>query len=313
VLESFKQAEATSLNRASGARAAGDSYWEGKQLFAAAAFAAEAATASTRVGQEMQLLLDSIQKNLAPLAPNVNTYFQTVGLPPLLTKYLTQAGWTDQDLADLRTALLNVGGDVLQHATTAMLAPQVSSVLDGAGSADTYSLAVGIRLKQVGQTVEPLSAALRESLDEDKSYIEAALLTNIPSQDLFRRIKSYIGRVRELFDATNDITDLNSYLEFGFSALLSFQQMDSSLNGLQLYVNSLVSSGAITDPALAKILTEETTLAAAGLAAGRADAAEDAIWEFIEAVRKGRGKTIVSEAAEGLIAYATGIGGLIGE
>jgi len=312
-LESFKQAEATSLNRAGGARAAGDSYWESKQLFAAAGFAAEAATASTRVGQEMQLLLDSIQTNLAPLAANVNTYLQTVGLPPLLTKYLTQAGWTDQDLADLRTALLNAGSDVLQHATTATLAPQVSSVMDGAGSANTYSLAVGIRLKQAGQTVEPLSAVSRESLDEDKSYIEAALQTNIPSQDLLRRIKSYIGRVRELIDETNDITNLNSYFEFGFSALLSFQQMNSSVNGLQLQVNSLVSSGAITDPALAKTLTEETTLAAAGLAAGRADAAEDAIRAFIEAVEEGRGKTIVSEAADGLIAYASAIGGLIEE
>lgn len=103
----------TSLNRADGAAAAGDSFWEDQQLKAASEYAVQLAKLLEADPALRALVQDALEEASFPAitvtASDVSTLQQTVaqnGLPDFLIEPLTQLGAHGADLAQIKQALI---------------------------------------------------------------------------------------------------------------------------------------------------------------------------------------------------------------
>jgi hypothetical protein len=163
---------------------------------------------------------------------------------------------------------------------------------------------IELRVEQLGMPVRALTQADRDSIKAGQDLISVELATQIPTQSLLETIKRYIADTRALALETNNLKELQADLDFGFEALLKFQQLDSGPAGLGDMVDRLEAAGTIGTPLAASLRISLADIEGS-LAKGNFGAAWADLTEFLQKVATQRGTGIPTNVAGSLIAYAS--------
>lgn len=303
--EALDEAEAISNNRALGASIAGDAAWESAQVSAAAGFALDAGIRVPRLIGMLQVLQPFVEKNLQPNSQGLLTSLQDQGLPELEARYLTQLGWSPSDLTLLQQGLMTVGPHLVEKPQTTWTALKVASLVCAGTAIHLYESAVQIRVGTLGQSVTVISQDDLNSLDGLQSAIAGGLANGIPSPLLLEQIEDLISHVRRLLSASNNLIVLSPYLDFGLRALISFQQFDASIMGLQNFLDTLHTTGGILNSGIANSLQAKLNAAQQQIADGNFDSAYNILGALLNEVRAQRGKSVDQNSADGITGYAT--------
>ncbi len=222
-LEGLKDAEATSRNRAQGAAAAGDAFWESRQQLAVARFAAQQIPIEARLAA----LAPQLEKTLASLQPSaggVAAALQSQGLPPLWVRLLTERGWSAAELNGLRQNLINLGPAALADPRLVTAALRFS--LDGSAAA---AQAAGQRAAELhaapqGQQVQGVSADALQGLATARAALEKARAQQPLPPGTGDQVRAFLDRLNDLLTRTNNASALQDDLAFGYSALAAVTQ-----------------------------------------------------------------------------------------
>ena len=146
----LRSAESTSLNRADGARQAGQATWQSAQLLAGATYASEAVELETRLVHLQQLLSPYITKVASDLAPNWIDYLRTKGMPDLEVRLLTQLGLIPEMIESVRQDLIENGAEVVANPNVNDLALSLSTLLGSFTAYADMEQAIQVRWKFPG-------------------------------------------------------------------------------------------------------------------------------------------------------------------
>ena len=209
-------AEVTSENRAEGAVAAGSLSWESIQLAAASGFASDVAAESTTLQSLYTSVVGPyIEQTLVPDASSVVPYLQANGLPAMVVEYLSQQGWSSDDLSTLLQAPIATGPDELQAADGTPNALAVSSMALAYVAQEDMDQATQIDVSDLGQPVETPPDQELETLASQQAAITAGLAGGMLSDSLSAAISSYLSGVYQAIQATNNPAALENDLGFG--------------------------------------------------------------------------------------------------
>jgi Putative Ig domain/PKD domain len=222
-------AEATSLNRADGAAAAGDDGWQSTQLLAASGYAATAADLETRLKALYSSLVEPyIEQTLVPHESEMVPYLTNQGLPELEVRYLTAFGWSADDVATVRQTLIDTGPSLLDSADAGPNAMAILALSSASRAEDIMNQAIQSRVDDLHQPVQQIAAQDQQALAEARDAITAGLAHGAYSDSLLGTISTYLSAVREQVDATNNLPALQDDLDFGLEALSGLQQLPTS-------------------------------------------------------------------------------------
>ena len=132
----------------------------------------------------------------------------------------------------------------------------------------------------------------------------------LPTEQLRGRIGSYLDEVQRLLLETNNFDAIQDDLAFAATASVVIQQFDATPENIQMLVDQLEDDGAIAH-GIATSLLQKLSNAHDRLASGDFEAALGLVTAFVNEVRAQSGKHIDADAAEGLVAYASYVGGLL--
>jgi hypothetical protein len=297
VLSAITDAVNATEDRILGASEAGNAEWEAKQRESLSFFQHRAAIEGIR-----QVGLSSVMKPwFATVLANYGT--SSAGsdftLPEAMRSELVARGASEEDLdlIESTSAAENlrspIGADLM------MWFDSHNAVLNAISAYRSLKEAIALRTGVLGQPVLSLPAGSIGGLTTQRTLIEDALLSDLPSDNLRRLIEDYLLNVRTLILDTNDIEGLGDSLEFGYASLLTLQLKLPSVEGLQSFVNEQVTAGSI-EAETAQLLLESLGRASDKLATGEFFEGGIALENVLLTVAEHEGSGINSETAQKL-------------
>ncbi len=298
----LRMAESTALNRADGARLAGQPTWQAAQLLAAETFASKAVELEAQVVHWQQMLSPYISEVAEELAPNWIDFLKVNGLPNLEVSLLTQAGWTPDMIEAVRQDLILNGAQAVADPAVNDLALTLSSFLGSFTAYSDLEQAIQIRADVLGLPSRALTPEELGLLDAQRASIEAGLTAGIPSDSLIAEIDSFLSNVQSLLEQSNNLPALQDSLDFGYSALVQDQQLDAGTHGLSDFINRQVSLRQAS-PGVAGQLQNQVASAKAEITAGHFYDAQEVLGALATSIQAAEGQGLSASAASGLLSY----------
>lgn len=230
LLSALSEAMSLSINKADGAALAGNVEWEANQLLAASAFHSDyAIQASMLVG--LQSLLDTyFTASLDPLEERL-LRLETEGLPPAVIDALSQRGWPEEEIEAFRQLLLDP--EIYEEEFDFASQWRVSGMLAWQSSLLNLADAIRLRTKVLGHAIIDISPDTLSQIEQMQVEIGEELLVGTYSHNLPSLLETYLQVVREEIVRTNNFTDLEGALTFGYLVLLQLQLRDHSFEELE--------------------------------------------------------------------------------
>ncbi len=225
-------------------------------------------------------------------------------MPEFEVKYLTQLGWTAAQVQDLQAGLEQQGAMLLGTPGLATKSLQVSALASAYSAIHSLGDSVRVRVGQLGLSVRDLTQAQRDVMKSEQDLISMGLASQIPSQSLLDTVEGYIADVRRLVLDTNNVANLQAALDFGYDALVHFQQLDAGPSGLRSFIDGLESAGRI-DHALATSFRTDLAEVEVALEKGDFSSAGTSLGGMLKRITQQRGIAIPTDVADSLTAYGT--------
>ena len=243
-LEALNRAQAASRDRADGAALANDWSWQSIQLLRASDFASGAALLGTRDIARSALSQPYLFDAATVPGEDMATSLQNNGLPPILVDVLTQAGWTAQELDDLKFALIDVSPRIR---TDLDMQPSklITAAFSAASSLNELEQAIQLRVDRLASQVRDLTSEERIGLDELRSNVETVFSKQANSLSDMKTVHDLIAKARFLMLDTNNVAALHDDLDYAYGALFDFQNLLWTSQRLQQFVEALSINGEI--------------------------------------------------------------------
>jgi hypothetical protein len=296
VLELAAVTEAASIshNRADGAALAGDYLWQSRQLIAAATFCGQASTIRSSLANYL-LQLHSV----FPLSETeLGTYLEANGLPESMKDMLTQRGWSETMIENLRNSLIESERQTPATRNLGVLTMSVASVLSNKLAYEYFIEASELRTK-LNEPVRDLDTAEQESLAALGVGIRAQLAQGVPTAQLKTDLDVLFEKILRLMEKTNNPAALQEHLSTAFSFQFQFQQIDASLGGFQKFIIDEAGKGNIASD-VAERLGLVLTTAEEKLRIADFNSVAEAFKLFLTLVTANQDNGITSQTAEKL-------------
>ncbi len=219
MLQADQTAEITSQNRADGAAAAGDLVWQSNQLAAASGFASDVATEYAAIQSLYRAVIAPyIQQTILPNVSSIAPYLKANGLPSLEVKYLSQQGWSTDDLNGLLQTLIDTGPADVQSASGLPNTLAISSLTFDYVAQKQMDQAIQIRINHLGKTVLSPTSQQLQSLSSQQTAITAGITAGVLTNALSTSISSYLANVFRAIQTTNNPAAFQDDLHFAQQA-----------------------------------------------------------------------------------------------
>lgn len=298
----YEAAEKVSIDRADGARLAGATEWEERQLAEASRFASLGALAQTRVIALEGLLASS--NNEAGITQEDIDSLASEGFPEEIVTIFTDAGFGEGEIDALREAIIEAGPVATEQRDQLAVLSRAASVLTMTNSIELLKDAIELRVTSLGEEVKEVSNERVDSFQARLSQIEDAIFASRLSAKLFEEVEALINDIRQEILTTNNLSALEPYLQRAYFQLAGIQSFDFSAVGLERKIADLVSSGELSE-AVAGPLFDSVNELGTSLEQGMFGAATLILSDFDGHIRSEWGQAIPFDTALQLDNYST--------
>lgn len=272
----IQQAFFDAINKRDGAVAAQDELWHSQQLVDAAVLSNQ--------GVFDQFEQANLEAFTQPLSVLSTTEYQRVidtwradGLSSEVQDSFRSIGWSDEAIASFSQEIQDLSAVDLQESENGKLdLLQYSAIISSTQTIDLLHQAIDSRAKTQNGVVRELAVAEKQLLDSYQDELSRRALAGDYGGDFLAKAKAYANTAIRLALATNNIADVDPYLEqayfLGFSA-------SGRPRGIDNFIDSVTSNNQISSA------LQSTLLAAANdVRAAIADANLTALEEHLQAL-----------------------------
>ncbi len=255
-------AMARTRDKSLGANLAGEIAWEARQRQVLSNLADRLLAIESR-----RLLSTTLQS--AFLLANSNSWdavkesVRSAGLPPDVKQQLENYGIDSDSINELAESIIQSSEQPFREEGSVLAGARLSALTNIQTAFNDF--ATSIRLKVTdGAAVMPGNS---NGLDQKLAEIEEALERNLASEKLLTEIQRFIADAKERLNQSNDLEELQPFLESGYFALFSFQQLSVTPNALMDFIDRGVTEGRIASEvrdAAEGIASDASSLVVAG-------------------------------------------------
>lgn len=241
-ISALNGAMATARDRALGAIQAGDEIWEARQLESISEFAHQASILQGRalVGHSFYARwLSSLTGD--PIPPEV--------FAEQAAEIAQTNGVSIEGFQEILRALTDAGDDfdaLPRDAATSRGMISIDTAMLSAYAVNDLISAARIRTADLGEEITQIDDGVRQELVDRQAQILTGLAGGVVNTGLYNMISEYLQSVRQLVGDTNNVSELQPFLEFGYSSLVTFSRLAVSPSDVAGVIGWFVEEGKLS-------------------------------------------------------------------